>query len=292
MKLATLQNGQAIAVVGAHHQAYVALSQLGFIGSLADFILAGSEALANIKARLTDAATTPLDQQQLALPLAQPSKIICVGLNYRDHAIESGMAIPLEPVIFTRFQSTLAGPYANIPAHAHLTQQLDYEVELGVIIGQKTQQVAQAEALDHVFGYTVVNDLSARDLQLGPNTGGQWTRGKNLDQSCPFGPWIVTRDEVADPQNLRLGCRVNGQDLQDSNTSQMVFGVSELIHRLSHWFCLNSGDLIITGTPVGVGFARKPPIFLRPGDTTTAWIEGVGEIHNTIVDTIAAGDGQ
>jgi 2-keto-4-pentenoate hydratase/2-oxohepta-3-ene-1,7-dioic acid hydratase in catechol pathway len=134
-----------------------------------------------------------------------------------------------------------------------------------------------------VFGYTVVNDVSARDLQMGSDTNGQWTRGKNLDTTLPMGPWIVTKDELPDPGHLRLGCAVNGQTLQDASTESMIFSVPEIVCRLSHWFTLEPGDVIITGTPAGVGFVRKPPIFLKPGDVMRTWIEGIGELENKVV---------
>ena len=280
MRFATLQSGQAIVVQDSR---YATLQSLGFAGGVTELIEAGPGALEAIRAGLGAATWQPLEPAQLAVPMRRFPKIICVGLNYRDHAIESGMAIPTEPVIFTRFATTIKGPFDDIPHDATLTAQLDYEVELAIIVGTGGKRIARDQALEHVFGYTVCNDITARDLQFSPTTGNQWTRGKNVDGTCPIGPWIVTRDEVPDPQALKLGCSVNGKTLQDSSTSEMVFGVQELIHRLSHWFTLQAGDLIITGTPVGVGFARKPPVFLQPGDVTKAWIEGIGEIENRIV---------
>ena len=280
MRFGTLRNGQAIVIQGSQ---YATLASLGFSGNVLELIEAGSNALEGVKSNLAGATWQALESKDLTVPIQRFPKIICVGLNYRDHAIESGMAIPTQPVIFTRFNTTIKGPFDDIPHESSLTQQLDYEVELAVIVGTGGKRIAREQALEHVFGYTVCNDISARDLQLGSDTGGQWTRGKNVDGTCPIGPWIVTRDEIPDPQNLTLGCSVNGQTLQNSSTSEMVFGVQELIHRLSHWFTLQAGDIIITGTPVGVGFARKPPIFLQPGDVTKAWVEGIGEIENKIV---------
>ena len=280
MRFGTLRNGQAIVIQGSQ---YATLASLGFSGNVLELIEAGSNALEGVKSNLAGATWQALESKDLTVPIQRFPKIICVGLNYRDHAIESGMAIPTQPVIFTRFNTTIKGPFDDVPHESSLTQQLDYEVELAVIVGTGGKRIAREQALEHVFGYTVCNDISARDLQLGSDTGGQWTRGKNVDGTCPIGPWIVTRDEIPDPQNLTLGCSVNGQTLQNSSTSEMVFGVQELIHRLSHWFTLQAGDIIITGTPVGVGFARKPPIFLQPGDVTKAWVEGIGEIENKIV---------
>jgi 2,4-didehydro-3-deoxy-L-rhamnonate hydrolase len=260
VKFASRKDGASVMV---HNDQFVPLSSLGWSGSLLQLIQFGQ----TLEINLEQSDWRPLERSDLAAPIPNPPKIICVGLNYRDHALESGMAIPTQSVIFTRFNTTLTVPFDPIPHDSSLTSQLDCEVELTVIIG-----------------YSVCNDLSARDLQLGSDTGGQWTRGKNLDGTCPIGPWIVTRDEIADPQSLKLGCLVNGQTLQASSTSEMIFGVQEIVHRLSHWFTLEAGD-IITGTPIGVGFARKPPVFLYPGDVTRAWIEGIGEIENQIVSS-------
>jgi 2-keto-4-pentenoate hydratase/2-oxohepta-3-ene-1,7-dioic acid hydratase in catechol pathway len=278
MKLSTLKTGQAILIQNDH---FVPLSSLGLKGSLLNLIQS-EQNLSNLN--LENAVWQPLEKTDLATPLPNPTKIICVGLNYRQHALESGMAIPTQPVIFTRFDTTLNAPFGSVPLDSSLTKQLDYEVELAVIIGKTGKHIPRETALDHVFGYSICNDISARDLQLGTDTGGQWTRGKNVDLTCPIGPWIVTRDEIPDPQTLRLTCSVNGVTLQDSSTADMIFDVKEIIHRLSHWFTLEAGDIIITGTPEGVGFARKPPIFLQHNDVTRASIEGIGFIENTIVE--------
>jgi 2-keto-4-pentenoate hydratase/2-oxohepta-3-ene-1,7-dioic acid hydratase in catechol pathway len=281
MKLSTLKTGQAILIQNDH---FVPLSSLGLTGSLLNLIQS-EQNLSNLN--LEKAAWQLLEKTDLGTPLPNPTKIICVGLNYRQHALESGMAIPTQPVIFTRFLTTLNAPYATVPLDSSLTKQLDYEVELAVIIGKTGKHIPRESALDHVFGYSICNDISARDLQLGSDTGGQWTRGKNVDLTCPIGPWIITRDEIPDPQTLRLTCSVNGVTLQDSSTADMIFDVKEIIHRLSHWFTLEAGDIIITGTPEGVGFARKPPIFLQHNDITRASIEGIGFIENTIVEVSA-----
>lgn len=280
MKLATLKNGRAVIVQDART---VMLDELGFSVSVLKLIQSGPDVLEDVRAALEGTPGTPLTRSNLASPMHRPPKIVAVGLNYRDHAEESGAAIPSVPVIFSRFPSTITGPYDEVHAHANLTERLDYEVELGVVIGKMARDVSVENALEHVFGYTVVNDLSARDLQMGADTSGQWTRGKNLDTSLPMGPWIVTRDEIPDPGKLRLGCAINGQTLQDASTESMIFSVPEIVSRLSHWFTLEAGDVIITGTPAGVGFARKPPIFLRPGDVMKTWIEGIGELENRVV---------
>ncbi len=277
MKFSTLKTKQAVLIQNNH---YLPLSTLGWTGSLLDLIQSGQ--ILDVS-NLESADWRVLQQDDLGTPLPNPTKIICVGLNYRQHALESGMQIPTQPVIFSRFDTTLNAPYGNVPLDSELTNQLDYEVELAVIIGKTGQRIARESALNHVFGYSVCNDISARDLQLGSDTGGQWTRGKNVDLTCPIGPWIVTRDEIPDPQNLRLTCSVNGLTLQDSSTADMIFDVKEIIHRLSHWFTLEAGDIIITGTPQGVGFARTPPIFLQHNDLTIASIEGIGYLENRIL---------
>jgi 2,4-didehydro-3-deoxy-L-rhamnonate hydrolase len=285
MKLASLKDGRAIVTDGTR---FTPLSNLGFLGSMLEFVQAGETALENIKAKLADVGFQEiLELYDLARPIFKPTKVICIGLNYRDHAIEAGMAIPSVPVVFTRFNSTLLDPFEDIQHDSSLTSELDYEVELVIVIGKTGKRIAKENAMNHVLGYSICNDVSARDLQMGKDTSGQWTRGKNVDATCPIGPWIVTKDEIPDPQNLKLGCTVNGVTLQNSSTSEMIFGVEELVHRLSFWFTLEAGDVIITGTPVGVGFARKPPIFLKPGDVTKVWVEGIGEIENKIVEVNA-----
>ena len=285
MKLASLKDGRAIVTDGTR---FTPLSSLGFEGSMLGFIRAGAEVFEEVKTNLAGIGYHEnLELRDLALPISRPPKVICIGLNYTDHAIESGMAIPTQPVVFTRFTTTLIDPFDDVEHDSSLTSELDYEVELVIVIGTGGKRIPKESAMSHVLGYSVCNDVSARDVQMGKDTGGQWTRGKNVDATCPIGPWIVTKDEIPDPQNLKLGCSVNGVTLQNSSTSEMIFGVEELVHRLSYWFTLEAGDTIITGTPVGVGFARKPPIFLKPGDVTKTWVEGVGEIENKIVEVNA-----
>ncbi len=281
MKLATLKNGRAAIVQDTRA---VMLDDLGFPVSVLKLIQSGPDVLEELLQALEGTPGATLEQNLLAAPIHRPPKIVAVGLNYRDHAEESGLGIPSVPVIFSKFPSTVTGPHDDVRAHGNLTQRLDYEVELGIVIGKLARDVSVQDATDHIFGYTVVNDVSARDLQMGTDTSGQWTRGKNLDTSLPMGPWIVTRDEIPEPNQLRLGCSVNGQTLQDASTSMMIFNVNEIVSRLSQWFTLEPGDLVITGTPAGVGFARKPPIFLKPGDVVKSWIEGIGELENRIVE--------
>lgn len=220
------------------------------------------------------------DLKDLATPLANPSKIIAIGLNYVDHASETKLELPKTPLVFTKFPSSLTGATDPIKLPTELTQQVDYEVELGVVMGKTAKNISKTNALDYVFGYTVMNDISARDLQF---SDGQWVRGKSLDTFGPTGPVIVTVDEVPDPQMLTLGCSINGKTLQEASTKDMIFSVADLIGQLSHSFTLEPGDIIASGTPSGVGFTREPTIFLQPGDTLRTWIEGIGELVNPVV---------
>ncbi len=213
----------------------------------------------------------------MPLSIAVPSKIVCVGLNYRDHAVEAGMALPERPLLFAKWPNTLIGPGDPIVLPA-ISKEVDYEAELGVVIGRRASRVSQAAALSYVGGYVCANDVSARDVQLGD---GQWTRGKSLDTFCPVGP-LVPAGEVPDPQALRIRAILNGRTVQDSNTHQMVFTVAEIIAYISQAITLEPGDLILTGTPSGVGFARKPPLFLQPGDEITIEIDGVGALTNPV----------
>jgi 2-keto-4-pentenoate hydratase/2-oxohepta-3-ene-1,7-dioic acid hydratase in catechol pathway len=217
-------------------------------------------------------------------PVPRPGKVICIGLNYRDHAAESGMALPKSPVIFSKFSSCVIGPNDPIliPQGSGET---DYEAELAFVIGRRAKNVPAHEALDYVLGYTNFNDVSARDFQF---ADGQWQRGKSCDTFAPMGEYIVTRDEIPDPQNLRIQFRLNGETLQDSSTAQMVFGVAELVEFLSRYVVLEPGDVIATGTPPGVGFARKPPVFLKEGDVAEVEIEGLGVLSNPVASAAAA----
>jgi 2,4-didehydro-3-deoxy-L-rhamnonate hydrolase len=225
-----------------------------------------------------DGDPIPLNRLELRAPIPVPGTIVCVGLNYRDHAEESGQPIPEEPVLFAKYASSVIGPDAPIEVPA-VVEQPDYEAELGVVIGRRTHQVDEADALDHVAGYTCVNDVSARDLQF---RSSQWLLGKAIDTFLPVGPWLVTADEVGDPQTLGIRCLVEGEIMQDSSTKQMVFGVAKLVAFISRTITLEPGDLIATGTPPGVGTARTPPRWLRDGDTVTVEIERIGALTNTV----------
>jgi 2-keto-4-pentenoate hydratase/2-oxohepta-3-ene-1,7-dioic acid hydratase in catechol pathway len=213
------------------------------------------------------------------LPIDRPGKIVCVGLNYRDHAAESNLELPTRPLLFAKWQTSLIGPGEQIVLPP-VSNEVDFEAELGVVIGRTARRVTVEDALDHVAGYICVNDVSARDVQMGD---GQWTRGKSFDTFCPVGPRLVPASEIADPQDLGIRCLVNGEALQDSNTAEMVFGVAEQIAFISEAITLEPGDLIATGTPAGVGFARTPPIFLQDGDEVTVEIEGLGSLTNPVV---------
>jgi 2,4-diketo-3-deoxy-L-fuconate hydrolase len=217
-------------------------------------------------------------------PVPRPGKVICIGLNYRDHAAESGMALPKSPVIFSKFSSCVIGPNDPIliPEGSGET---DYEAELAVVIGRRAKNVPGHEALNYVFGYTNFNDVSARDFQF---ADGQWQRGKSCDTFAPMGEYIVTTDAIPDPQNLRIQFRLNGETLQDSSTAQMVFGVAELVEFLSRYLVLEPGDVIATGTPPGVGFAQKPPVYLKEGDVAEVEIEGLGVLSNPVASAAAA----
>jgi len=213
------------------------------------------------------------------LPIERPGKIVCVGMNYRDHAAEAGMEVPEQPVLFAKWPNGLIGPGEAIVLPPDPSQ-VDYEAELGVVIGLRARGLRTEDALDAVAGYVCVNDVSARDLQF---ADGQWTRGKSLDTFCPVGPRLVPAAEVPDPQRLGIRCRVNGELLQDSSTAQMVFSVAEIVAFVSTWLTLEPGDLIATGTPAGVGFTREPPAYLRPGDEVTVEIDGLGALVNPVV---------
>lgn len=219
----------------------------------------------------------PLDEVKLDAPL-RPGKIIAIGRNYKEHAEEYGNELPPAPLIFAKFPSSVIGSGDTITWSKSITNSVDWEVELGVIIGRKARNVKEQDALNHVFGYTVGNDVSARDIQLKQDT--QWTRGKSLDTFCPLGPCIVTSGEIRDPHNLTLMTKVNDEVMQNGSTRMMIFNVAYLIAYCSRMFTLEPGDLILTGTPSGVGGAMNPPRFLKDGDVVKVSIEGIGELVN------------
>ena len=224
---------------------------------------------------------------KLLAPVPDPRKIVCIGLNYRDHAVESGVPVPTEPILFSKYPTTLIGHGGQIvlPSASH---EVDYEAELVVVIGRKGRHISRERALEYVGGYAVGHDVSARDWQLN-KPGKQWMAGKTFDTFAPMGPELVSPDEVPDPQNLGIRLRLNGQTMQDSSTSQLVFGVAELIAYLSQIFTLEPGDMIFTGTPPGVGMARKPPVWLKPGDQVEVEIDRLGTLSNSVIADQAPG---
>jgi 2-keto-4-pentenoate hydratase/2-oxohepta-3-ene-1,7-dioic acid hydratase in catechol pathway len=218
-------------------------------------------------------------------PPLRPGKVVAIGLNYRMHADESGVEAPNRPLVFAKFPSSVVGPSAQIVIDPELAARVDWEVELAVVVGRRMRNVPAADALDYVFGYTVANDVSARDVQF---SDGQWTRGKSFDSFCPLGPVIVTPDELGPIDDLRLTTLVNGELMQDDTTGSMIFGVPELLAFCSRSFTLEPGDVVLTGTPDGCGEFMDPPRSLAPGDIVEVSVEGIGSLRNEVV---AAGDG-
>jgi 2-keto-4-pentenoate hydratase/2-oxohepta-3-ene-1,7-dioic acid hydratase in catechol pathway len=249
-------------------------------GGLIEIARGGDAMLDRVRKVLNDtkAKSYPLADVKVLPPIRQPSKIVAIGLNYIDHCKETGLPVPTVPVPFSKFTSSVCGPYDDIVWPLSMTKEVDYEVELGVVIGKRARDVAEKDALDYVLGYSVVNDVSARDLQfLGAR---QWDRSKSLDTFCPWGPYIVTRDEIPDPHVLQLRTLLNGKEMQNSNTKNLIFSVPKIIAHLSQGTTLLPGDLIPTGTPAGVGFRRTPPVFLKDGDECVCEVEGIGTIRN------------
>jgi 2,4-diketo-3-deoxy-L-fuconate hydrolase len=239
------------------------------------------------------AAPLPLHAVRLLAPIVPKRNVFCVGWNYAAHFAEgkdfrpasAPQEVPDHPALFSKNPFAIIGPGAAIRHPAPISEQLDYEVELAVVIGREGRDISERDALDHVFGYTVANDVSVRDVQRTWH-GGQWFKGKNFDTHLPLGPWIVTKDEIPDPQTLRITTRVNGVTKQDSNTKHMVFPVARIIAELSAGLTLHPGDVIITGTPEGVGMGRKPPEWLKPGDVVELEIERIGVLRNPIADGV------
>lgn len=220
------------------------------------------------------------DGQRIGSPIARPSKILCIGLNYAKHAKETGAAIPTEPILFMKSTSSLTGPFDNIiiPKNSEKT---DWEVELGVVIGKKASYVSEAEAMDYVAGYVLHNDVSERAFQL--ERGGTWDKGKGCDSFAPLGPWLVTKDEIPNPHKLRLWLTLNGKMMQDSNTDDLIFNIPQLISYSSQFMTLLPGDVISTGTPAGVGLGFSPNIYLKPGDVVELGIDGLGSSKQTTI---------
>ncbi|MXP62293.1 FAA hydrolase family protein [Roseomonas sp. M0104] len=232
------------------------------------------EGLAKLAALDTSKLPAVSGSPRLGSPVARMTNFVCIGLNYADHAAETGAAIPKEPIIFLKSLGALSGPNDDVEIPAGSTK-TDWEVELAIIIGRRAKRVSEAEAMDHVAGYAVCNDVSEREYQI--ERGGTWDKGKGCDTFGPLGPWLVTKDEVPDPQNLAMFCEVDGERYQDGSTRTMIFGVTKLVSYVSQFITLHPGDVISTGTPPGVGMGQKPPKFLKAGQTIRLGIEGLGE---------------
>ncbi len=254
----------------------------GLPGDMLTLLQGGEAAMALARDVVQNAAERiPLGQVKLRAPILNPSKVVAIGLNYMDHCREQKVDPPKAPLIFAKFPSSIIGPGEAIRWDPALTSQVDFEVELAVVMGRTARRLAESEALEYVAGYTICHDVSARDLQFGD---GQWVRGKSLDTFCPLGPYLVTRDEIPDPHNLAIRCTVNETVLQNSNTFELIFKIPYLIAYASRAFTLLPGDIITTGTPDGVGVFRSPKIFLKDGDVVTLEIEGLGQLRNPCVE--------
>jgi 2-keto-4-pentenoate hydratase/2-oxohepta-3-ene-1,7-dioic acid hydratase in catechol pathway len=249
---------------------------------LISLIAGGADALDRVRrwaGNSPAAETVDLAKTTLAAPIPRPPKVICIGLNYRDHAEESKMAIPEVPTVFAKFPTAVIGPGSPIVL-PKASARPDYEAEFAVVIGRGGRHIPESKWRDHVFGYTMMNDVSARDFQMATS---QWMMGKTFDTFAPIGPWIVTADEIEDPHNLDISMVVSGDVLQSSNTRNLIFGVPKLVSYLSSVFTLEPGDIIATGTPAGVGFARTPPRYLKSGDECRVRVQGIGELVNPVV---------
>jgi 2-keto-4-pentenoate hydratase/2-oxohepta-3-ene-1,7-dioic acid hydratase in catechol pathway len=254
----------------------------GAPNSLIEILKQQPELLKNLDAaKLKGVAGLPLADVALLPPISGSDKVVCIGMNYKDHCEEQNVPVPVEPIFFSKWSSCLAGPQDSIP-YPEVTKELDYEVELAVVIGKKGKNLNKSNVMDHILGYTVAHDVSARDWQLKKN-GGQWLVGKAMDAFAPIGPEIVTKDEIPDPHKLAIKCRVNGVTKQDSNTNQIVHRVEKCVEMLSSFVTLLPGDIIFTGTPPGVGVFSKPPFFLKKGDVVECEIENIGVIRNAII---------
>ncbi|VTS03645.1 fumarylacetoacetate hydrolase family protein [Tuwongella immobilis] len=286
MRLATLLTdaGARPAVHVGDHYVDLLATQADLPGSVRQILASGAEGLAKVAAAVAkpDAVKIPADRAKLLAPIQDPGKILCVGLNYRDHAIEGGQPIPTEPVLFGKFPNTLiaTGDPIKLPK---VSQKVDYEAELVIVIGKRGKHIAESEAMSYVGGYTVGHDVSARDWQF-KGSEKQWMIGKTFDTFAPIGPVIVTADELTNPHTLQVSLRLNGQTMQNSNTKEFIFTVPQMLAYLSQVVTLEPGDLIFTGTPPGVGVARKPPVFLKAGDVVEVEIAGIGTISNPVIE--------
>ncbi|KAI5224467.1 Fumarylacetoacetate Hydrolase Domain-Containing Protein 2A [Manis pentadactyla] len=250
--------------------------------TMMEFLEQGEATLSVARRALTvQLPVLPRSEVTFLAPVTRPDKVVCVGMNYVDHCKEQNVPVPKEPIIFSKFASSIVGPYDEVVLPPE-SQEVDWEVELAVVIGKKGKHIKTTDAMAHVAGFTVAHDVSARDWQMRRN-GKQWLLGKTFDTFCPLGPALVTKDSIADPHNLKICCRVNGEVVQSSNTNQMVFKTEELVAWVSQFVTLYPGDVILTGTPPGVGVFRKPPVFLKKGDEVQCEIEELGVIINKVV---------
>jgi 2-keto-4-pentenoate hydratase/2-oxohepta-3-ene-1,7-dioic acid hydratase in catechol pathway len=283
MRLASIQTADGPRAAVQLGERFVDLSAYdpALPSSVRGLLTAGPGALARARgAAAQPSAGLPADRVTLLPPVPDPAKIICLGLNYRDHALETGKAIPTEPVLFSKYATTLIGP-ADPIVLPRVSNRVDFEAELVVVIGRRGRYIPEAEAMGYVAGYTVGHDVSARDWQFKGETR-QWLAGKTFDTFAPTGPVLVTADEVPDPHTLPIRLRLNGKTMQDSNTRQLIFGVPQILAYVSQIVTLEPGDLIFTGTPPGVGDARKPPVYLKDGDDVEVEIEGLGVLRNPV----------
>jgi 2-keto-4-pentenoate hydratase/2-oxohepta-3-ene-1,7-dioic acid hydratase in catechol pathway len=279
MRIARIKTaGDELFAVAHEGEAWVPLESLGVGGETTGQVI---EALTKRNEPLDPTAGgEQVQAEELLNPIVPPAKLLAIGMNYLDHMAETGTKQPENPILFAKFSNTLNEPYGRVIIDPRLTEKGDYEVELAVVIGKTTKGISEENALDCVFGYTIANDISARDWQA---ADGQFDRSKSFDTFCPIGPWITTADEVPDPQSMALKSWVNGEPRQDSSTKKMVFSVAYLIYYLARGMTLEPGDLILTGTPHGVGFVMDPPRHLVPGDVVECEVEGLGRIRNEIV---------
>jgi 2-keto-4-pentenoate hydratase/2-oxohepta-3-ene-1,7-dioic acid hydratase in catechol pathway len=284
MRLATIElpTGQlrAAAIVG-ERAIDLAATDPSLPSSVRELLAGGRETVERAAAAAARAGGVVIPSYRLKAPIPDPQKVICIGLNYRDHAAETGAKVPNDPVVFNKFPTAVIGPEEPIRLPS-VSQKVDFEAELVVVIGRRGRNIPREQALDYVAGYTCGHDVSARDWQL-EKDGRQWLLGKTFDTFGPHGPVIVTSDEVADPHGLAIRFRLNGRTMQDSNTRQFIFRVEELIAYVSQVATLMPGDLLYTGTPPGVGTARKPPVYLQPGDVCEVEIDGIGVLRNPCV---------
>jgi 2-keto-4-pentenoate hydratase/2-oxohepta-3-ene-1,7-dioic acid hydratase in catechol pathway len=279
MRFVTFEENRARYAGVAVGDRVISLEAVGF-RDLLSVLQSGDKALDKVKAFVaTNPVSRSLASVKLCAPIPAPPKILCMGLNYRDHAAETHLELPKYPVFFPKYDNTVIGSGDDIVIPKNTTKP-DFEAEFGFVIGKRARHIKAEEWRDHVFGYMNCNDVSARDFQMAVS---QWTMGKNFDTFAPMGPWIVSADEIEDPHNLNITLTINGETMQNSNTRELIFKIPETVEFLSNVMTLEPGDVILTGTPAGVGLSRKPPRWLKPGDEVIVSVEGLGELRNRCV---------